>query len=161
MGPRGRQSLARSAVVEAAAQLCKGLALLPNLPENSERSRNELELQSTLGAALVASVGNSAPETGQAYARARELGEQLGDTAALVPVLSGLATHHQTRGEYVAMREIADDLLCLGERGATLPVIWSAIVPWAFVCIISASLLRRSNILSAYLTSIYPRHING
>jgi predicted ATPase len=103
-------------MVEAAAHLRKGLDLLPALPETAERWRQELELQSALAAALVASKGNAAPETGRAYGRARELCGRLGDTAALVPVLSGLSTYHQTRAEYDAMRALAEDLLALGRR---------------------------------------------
>ena len=51
----GRQSLARSATAEAVAQLRKGLELLSGLPDGPDRWERELELQSTLGAALVAS----------------------------------------------------------------------------------------------------------
>ena len=115
-GRAGRQSLARSATAEAAAQLRKGLELLSGLPDGPDRWRRELELQSALGAALVASRGNSAPETGQACIRARELCERLGDINTLVPVLSGLSTYYQTRSEYGAMRLVAEDLLRLGRQ---------------------------------------------
>jgi len=111
----GQASLARSAMIEAVAQLRKGLNLLPSLPDGPARWQQELDLQSVLGAALVASKGNSAPEAGQAYARARELCDRLGDTAARIPVLSGLSTYHQTRGEYAAMQQIAEELLRLGQ----------------------------------------------
>ena len=111
-----RQSAERSAMAEAVAQSRNGLDLLERLPDNAGRSRKELELQSILAAALVATVGNAAVETGQAYARARALCEQLGDTTTLVPVLSGLSTHHQTRSEFAAMRQTALDLLRLGEQ---------------------------------------------
>ncbi len=112
----GRQSLARSAMTEAAAQVRKGLELLPQLPDGAETWRLEFDLQKILGAALLASKGNAAPETGQAYARARALCERLGDTEALIPVLGGLSTCHQTRGEFSAMRQISEDLLRIGER---------------------------------------------
>src|SRR3954452_15984605 len=77
-GKAGHSSAGRSAMAEAAAQFHKGvdqLALLPNTPE---RQRQELEFWSALGAVLQAVKGFAAPETGQAYARARELWEQLG-----------------------------------------------------------------------------------
>jgi class 3 adenylate cyclase/predicted ATPase len=112
----GQKSLDRSANMEAAAQLRKGLQLLSMLPDGRERRQQELRLQSTLAAALVASLGNAASETGESYARARELCEELGETRALTPVLSGLSTYHQTRAEYAAMREVADDLLRRGEE---------------------------------------------
>ena len=41
----GQQAVPRSAMVEAAAQLQKGLDLLPNLPENPWRRQHELDLQ--------------------------------------------------------------------------------------------------------------------
>ena len=103
-------------MVEAVAQSRHGLDLLDRLPDDAERAHKELELQSVLAAALVATVGNAAVATGQAYARARTLCEQLGDTATLVPVLSGLSTYHQTRSDFAALRETALDLLRLGQQ---------------------------------------------
>jgi class 3 adenylate cyclase/predicted ATPase len=111
----GRKSLARSAMIEAAAQFQKGLDLLPGLPEGSDRQRHELELQSTLGHALVASKGPASPETGKAYLRARALCEELGDTRSLVPVLMGQFAHHLMCGALSAARQIADDVLLLGQ----------------------------------------------
>jgi predicted ATPase len=119
-GRAGRQSVARSAMIEAAVQLRSGLELLQALPDRPEHRRRELELQSALGGALVVSKGIAAPETGRAYIRARALCEQLGDTAALVPVLSGQISHHLGRAEYAMARQTADHLLALAqERGDT------------------------------------------
>jgi class 3 adenylate cyclase/predicted ATPase len=112
----GGHALARSAMIESVAQVRKGLDLLAHRPDGPERWRRELNLQRVLGAALLASKGNAAPETGQAYARARELCERLGDTAALIPVLGALSTYYQTAGEYAAMRRISEDMLRLGEQ---------------------------------------------
>jgi predicted ATPase len=111
----GRKSLARSAMVEAAAQFQKGLDLLPGLPDGPDRERQELELQSALGRALVASKGPAAPETGEAYLRARTLCERLDDARSLVPVLMGQFAHHLLRGELAAARRIAYDLLVSGQ----------------------------------------------
>jgi predicted ATPase len=111
-----RQSAERSAMVEAVAQSRNGLDLLERLPDSADRAQKELELQSVLAAALVATVGNAAVETGQAYARARTLCEQLGDTTTLVPVLSGLSTYHQTRSDFAALRQTALDLLRHGQQ---------------------------------------------
>ena len=77
-GKAGRRSAARSAMAEAAAQLQKGLDQLALLPDNPERQRQELEFCSALSAALRVAKGQAAPETGHAYARARELWERLG-----------------------------------------------------------------------------------
>jgi predicted ATPase/class 3 adenylate cyclase len=116
----GRKSVSRSAVAEAVSQLRRGLELVPALPATPERQRLELELQSALGGALVASRGIAAPETGSAYARARVLCEQLGDSVTLIPVLSGQISHHFGRAEYALAQRTAEDLLRLAQsRGDT------------------------------------------
>jgi predicted ATPase/class 3 adenylate cyclase len=119
-GKAGRKSVSRSAMAEAVSQLRRGLDLLPALPDTPERQRLELELQSALGGALVASRGIAAPETGSAYARARVLCEQLGDSVSLIPVLSGQISHHFGRAEYALAQRTAEDLLRLAKsRGDT------------------------------------------
>ena len=119
-GKAGRKSVSRSAMVEAVSQLRRGLELVPALSDTPERQRLELELQSALGGALVASRGIAAPETGSAYARARVLCEQLGDSVSLIPVLSGQVSHHFGRAEYAMAQRTAEDLLRLAKsRGDT------------------------------------------
>jgi hypothetical protein len=64
--------------------------------------------------------GKLAPETGSAYARARALCEELGDSVSLTPVLSGQISHHFGRPEYALAQRIAEDLLRLAQsRGDT------------------------------------------
>jgi predicted ATPase len=111
-----RQSMERHAMIEATAQARKGLAVLMRLPDGPTRWRQELELTSVLAGSLNASIGASAPETGEVYVRARKLCMRLGETAALVPVLSGLAFHHAQRCELAAIREIGQELLRLGDE---------------------------------------------
>jgi predicted ATPase len=72
-GKAGRRSAARSATPEAAAQFQKGLDQLALLSDTRERQHQELEVRSGLGAALMIVKGYAAPETGDNYARAREL----------------------------------------------------------------------------------------
>jgi predicted ATPase len=114
-GRAGRKSAAQSAMTEAVAQFRRGLELLADLPENLERQRQELELQSALAGALVASRGLAAPETGRAYARARALCEQLRDFSALFPVLSGQISAQGGRGEHIMACRNAEELLHLAE----------------------------------------------
>jgi DNA-binding SARP family transcriptional activator/predicted ATPase len=112
----GQQAIARGAMTEATVQLQKGLELLSTLPNKTERWRQELPLQLTLGVALTASKGYAAAETGQAYVRAHALCAELGDDATLMSVLSGQSTFHLVRGEYVAARECAENLLRRSEK---------------------------------------------
>src|SRR5438093_6487639 len=73
----GQRAIERSANLEAVAHLTRGLELLAILPDTPQRAQQELYLQTTLGPALMATKGYSSPEMLQAYARARELCQQV------------------------------------------------------------------------------------
>jgi predicted ATPase len=103
-------------MAEAAAQFHKGLDQLALLPDNRERQGQELELRSSLGAVLMAAKGLAALETGYAYARARELWEQLGSPAEFLGVPYGQSTYHTLRGEFDRAQGLAEDLLRLSRR---------------------------------------------
>ena len=112
----GERSTARSAYVEAVAHLTKGLEVLQTLPDTPERAQRELDMQIALGQALQVTKGLAAPEVGHAYARARELCQQVGDTPQLFVVLMGLAEFYRARGELEAARELGEQLLALAQR---------------------------------------------
>ena len=115
-GKAGHRSAARSAMAEAAAQLQKGLDQLALLPGTPERQRQELELHSALGPVLIAVRGPAAPETGQAYARARELWEQLGSPLGFLRVAYGQSVYHVFRGEFDRALRLDEDLLRLSRQ---------------------------------------------
>src|SRR6266702_2986431 len=100
-------------MAEAAAQLQKGLDQLALLPDTPERQRQELEFWSALGAVLLAVKGLAAPEAGHAYARARELWEQLGSPSEFLRVPCGESLYHNLRGELDLAQRLDDDLLRL------------------------------------------------
>ncbi len=109
----GRQAIARWALAEAVAQLRKGLDLLTILPEGEARHELELNLQQALGSALIATKGYSAPEPGEAYARARQLCDQLRRPPKL-GVLVGQFTFRLVRGELEQADHHADEIRRLG-----------------------------------------------
>jgi class 3 adenylate cyclase/predicted ATPase len=109
----GERSTARSAYVEAVAHLTKGLEVLQTLPDTPERTQRELDMQVALGQALQVTKGVSVPEAGHAYARARELCRQVGDTPQLFMVLAGLAEFYRARGDLQKARELGEQLLTL------------------------------------------------
>ena len=80
-----------------------------------ERAQQELLLQTTLGSALMATKGYAAPEVEQAYARARELCQQVGETPELFRVLVGLHTFYRQQAELQTSYEVAKQLLSLAE----------------------------------------------
>jgi predicted ATPase len=109
-----QQATARSAMVEAVAQLTQGLELLADLPGGAERDELEIDLQVALGAAFIATKGFAAPEVERAYERARELCRQRADHPQLPTVLSGLHWYHQHRSGVAY--DVAAELLGLAER---------------------------------------------
>jgi tetratricopeptide (TPR) repeat protein len=115
-GQAGRRSAARSAMAEAAAQLQKGLDQLALSSDAPKRQRQELEFWSALGTALFAVKGAAAPETGHAYARARELWEQLGFPAQFLQVPYGEARYHMFRGELDLALRLDESLLRLSHQ---------------------------------------------
>jgi predicted ATPase len=112
----GERSTARSAYVEAVAHLTKGLEVLQTLPDTPERTQRELDMQVALGQALQVTKGVSVPEAGHAYARARELCRQVGDTPQLFMVLAGLAEFYRARGELQKARELGEQLLTVAQH---------------------------------------------
>jgi tetratricopeptide (TPR) repeat protein len=113
-GKAGQESLERSALVEAVGQLQKGLALVANLPQGVTRMQHELDLQIALGKAMIATKGYGAPETGEAFNRARSLCEQLDRPPQLVTVLHGQWVRVLLAGDLALARSRSEELLTLG-----------------------------------------------
>jgi predicted ATPase len=112
----GQRAIQRSANVEAIAHLTRGLDILQALPDTPERAQQELDLQTTLGPALMVTKGMGAPEVLQAYARARELCQQVGETPQLFQVLQGLWFFYLMRMELQTARELGEHLLTLAQQ---------------------------------------------
>ena len=111
----GQQSIARCAMTEAVAQLRKGLDLLSSIADETARREQELDLQITLGPALMAAKGLAAPEPGEALARARYLCELLARPQQLGMVLRGQFLFGVVRGELDQAEQHAEEMLHLGE----------------------------------------------
>jgi class 3 adenylate cyclase/predicted ATPase len=109
----GLQAISRFALAEAIAHLTKAIKMLQELPLTEERREQELGLQIALGDAFIAAKGHGADETGQAFARAYQLGREIGDIPQLFPVLAGMFVHHHVRAEVGREQEAARELLRL------------------------------------------------
>jgi predicted ATPase len=83
----------RWAMAEAAADYENALAILVQQPETDARRRQELQIITALGGALVASRGYTAQRTGEVYDRAAALCGAMGDTANLIRVGNGQWLH--------------------------------------------------------------------
>ena len=86
------RAFARNAHAEGIRHLRAALDAAQEVAEGPERTRAEVELLSSLGQALVATDGWSAPEAEAALQRARELAARLADNEPLLSVLLALAT---------------------------------------------------------------------
>ena len=98
----GGAAIARSAYQEAIGHLNNAIRLVGLMTPPENWRRRELELQVELGQALIASQGYGAPATGAAFARAKTLAEQLGDTPLLFPAIFGEWVGRYIRAEPTA-----------------------------------------------------------
>jgi class 3 adenylate cyclase len=112
----GEQAIQSGANREAIALLTKGLDALAHAPDSAERDRSEVALQLSLAEALIADRGWTAAETQPCWARARELCERTGDTAALFPILFGQFSTSLSRGA-ADMHDLAQQALQLTQGG--------------------------------------------
>jgi len=112
----GQRAIERSAHLEAISHLTRGLEVLKTLPDTLQRAQRELDLQTSLGPVLMATKGFTAPEVEAAYARARELCRQVGETPQLFPVLHGLWRFYVNRPALQTARELGEQLLTLAQR---------------------------------------------
>jgi predicted ATPase len=112
----GENAVRRSAHQEAISLFTKGLKLLSILPNTRERIHQELTLQLALGVPLRATKGYGAAEVEQAYTRARELCQHLGETPQIFPALWGLRYFYFIRAELRTARQLGQKLLSLAQR---------------------------------------------
>jgi hypothetical protein len=107
--------VARSAMIEAEAQLRKGLDLLARLPDRTERRRHELDLKIALAASPIATRGYMAPEVAEIYARVRTLCDEPDEPSQLGWVLAGQWSYHLVRHEFTLALRHAKELLALSQ----------------------------------------------
>jgi predicted ATPase len=112
----GQRAIERSAHVEAISHLRQGLELIQTLPETPDRVQQEVEMHIALGASLIATKGQAAPEVGETYTYARQLCQHLEDPQRLFPVLRGLWHYYQVHGELQMAYALSEQLLTLAQQ---------------------------------------------
>ena len=130
-GKAGQRSLARSALVEAVAQLTRALDQIATLPGSPARRREQIKLQVALITPLMHVKGYAAPETKAAVERARllieqteALGEPAEDPLLLLSVLYGVWIANCVTFNGDVCRDLAAHALAVAEKQrATVPLI--------------------------------------
>ena len=110
----GQRAAERAAHAEAIRHIRAGIELCPRIREDTARNSLEVRLQVLLGLSITASSGYAVPQVGEAYQRARELCDLLGNTADQYPVLRNLCTFYIVRDELNSAKEYAERCLRLG-----------------------------------------------
>ncbi|HEX5082150.1 MAG TPA: AAA family ATPase [Blastocatellia bacterium] len=111
-----RNALQRSAYSEAGRHLTRGQELLEAIPEGLERLRMELALSLLLGHTLQKTSGWAVEDVERLYERARELSEEITDTASLLEALWGLIGVNYVRAEFRKTQSLARDVLAIAEK---------------------------------------------
>jgi len=130
LGKAGQQSQARSALVEAVAQLTRTLDQIATLPPTPALRAEQIKFQVALANALIHTTGYSSPQTRTAFQHARlyieraeALGEPLEDTLLLFSVLRGFFTASFVAFEGDVCCKLAREFLALAEKQkATVPL---------------------------------------
>ncbi len=114
LGRAGRLAAQQMAHSEAVGCLKRALEMLKNLPDSTDRGRQEFDLQMALSWSLYF-LNPFDPELEPVLIRAQELSEQLGEDAKQMEVLLQLAQFLMLRREYGEARELAQRVLGLAE----------------------------------------------
>ena len=112
----GARALARPAYREAIASFENAIRLCPAMGDGREERRREQGLRLQLGQALIANQGYQATDTLQAFARALELADAIGDVGLQLPALFGLWAGQHIAGTGSAA--LADRYAALAETHA-------------------------------------------
>ena len=129
-GKAGLRSLARSALIEAEAQLSRALAQIVTLPSIPTLRREQIKLQVGLAHALMHTKGYAAPETKRSFEQARifmeraeALGEPPEDPLALFLILYGIWGLNYVAFNENVVRDLAAQFMALArKRGGIVPI---------------------------------------
>ncbi|MGA8955150.1 MAG: adenylate/guanylate cyclase domain-containing protein, partial [Pseudolabrys sp.] len=114
----GQRALANSANVEAIANFRKALRLLNALPEATEHTKQEVDIQLALGIPLIAVRGYTSAETREAFSRALNLCQRLGNIPEYFQALFGRWGHSWMSGKNDEALSMADEFLSQSRASA-------------------------------------------
>jgi tetratricopeptide (TPR) repeat protein len=126
----GQQAARQSAHAEAINHLTTALELLKTLPDTTARARQELLLQLSLGASLMATKGYGAAAVEHTYTRAQELCLHVGTPLQVAQALYGRWVFYDGRGNHTAALALGEQFLTVAHRqqDATLSLVVHAVL---------------------------------
>jgi len=120
------KAIARSANREAIEFLEQALRTLAELPETRETLTEAVDIRLDLGPALMVTGGGAVAEANALYTRARELCDQIGDSARLFQAVWGLWYSALNRGDYREARELGERLLAAARDAGDSALLFEA-----------------------------------
>ncbi len=112
----GQQAMTRFENGAAVDYFNRALVLLASLPPTPERDQQELMLQIILGQALIVAKSYGHVDVADVFNRARELCEQMGESAQLFPILMGLAAYYHVRAQHKIALALGEQMLEIAQR---------------------------------------------
>jgi class 3 adenylate cyclase/tetratricopeptide (TPR) repeat protein len=112
----GKRAMRAWANQEAVSHLRNGLAQLELMEPSVDRAGLELELQATLGPALIATEGYTSAAVRSAYERALAICQDSGEVERLATIVVGLFAYHIVRLDLNEAGALADELTELAGR---------------------------------------------
>jgi class 3 adenylate cyclase/tetratricopeptide (TPR) repeat protein len=132
----GDQAVSRSAYPEAIAHFSAGLKLAETLPA-PDGMRRQLDFLLKLGAAWAVARGLQSTEMGDAYARANDIGEKLGEGTKLFQAKWGLWVNANLKRKTALARDRATELVTLARHSGDEELLLEA-----YHCQLSTALFR-------------------
>jgi class 3 adenylate cyclase/tetratricopeptide (TPR) repeat protein len=112
----GERAAAMSANDEAINHLNVGIEALGDIPDSPSRLQVELDLNSALGAVLLAQHGYGADTVGRTVTRSLDLSRRMGDRLKLAAVLYQVWLYRYTTGDLADAEALGAELLSLPEH---------------------------------------------
>jgi DNA-binding SARP family transcriptional activator/predicted ATPase len=112
----GENAVQFSANQEAIRQFVQAIELLKTLPETPERAKQELDLQTNLGASYLMLYGFTDARVGETYVRAYALCRQVGEISQLFLIIWQLALHYEGKADLAHGDAMLQELIDLGKQ---------------------------------------------
>jgi adenylate cyclase len=112
----GDRAFKLSANQEAVVHFSRGLEVLRGLPDGAERTEQELRLQLPMAIALMHLKGYGDSQVWQAFTRAHELCDRIGDTPQIAAALHGLGAFYCAKTEYKSAIQLAERILRIAPK---------------------------------------------